>query len=77
MKEWLVIYRKVDGSEGWVVINTASIPKLKAVAWHAIMKAYDQNPPHLLGNLSTERWLEKCGIELVDLQLIRRKKTTM
>lgn len=77
MKEWLVIYRKVDGSEGWVVINAASIPKLKAVAWHAIMKAYDQNPPHLLGNLSTERWLEKCGIELVDVQLIRRKKTTM
>lgn len=73
MKDWLLVYKTAEGEERKVVIQADSIPKLKAVAWHAIMDAYEQNPPHLLGHLSAEKWLEKCGVELVDLVLIRKK----
>lgn len=75
MKDWLLVYKTAEGIERKMVIQADAIPKPKAVAWHAIMDAYAQNPPHLLGNLSAEKWLEKCGIELVDLMLIRKKST--
>lgn len=76
MKDWLLVYKTEDGVEHRTIIQANSIPKLKAVAWHAIMDAFNQNPPHPLGNLSAERWLEKCGIELVDLALVRKNSLT-
>ncbi len=73
MMDWMVIYKTAEGVEGRVELRAATVPNLRAVAWHVIMNAYHQEPPRPLGNLSAEQWLEACAIELVDLVLLRQK----
>jgi hypothetical protein len=43
------------------------------VAQKIVMDAYGDEPPLPLGNLSAIDWLDRCGLEILDIDLLKSK----
>jgi hypothetical protein len=69
--DWLVTYRTAEGAESKVALRATKLPNHKAVAQKIVTHAYGNEPPLPLGNLSAVEWLERCGLEIVDIDLLK------
>ncbi|WP_137972158.1 hypothetical protein [Pseudomonas sp. F(2018)] len=68
--DWLVTYQTAAGLQKKVVVRAIALPNHKAVAQKIVMDAYGDEPPQPLGNLSAIDWLDRCGLEIVDIDLL-------
>ncbi|WP_043310684.1 hypothetical protein [Pseudomonas sp. ML96] len=71
---WLITYRMAEGNVKKVPVHAIKLPNHKAVAEHVLMDAYDNQPPMPLGNLSSIEWLERCNVEIIDIDLLTAPK---
>lgn len=70
MMDWLVTYQTAEGLQRKVVVRAVKLPNHKAVAERVVKDAYGAEPPVPLGNLSAVAWLDRCGLEIIDIDLL-------
>jgi hypothetical protein len=67
--DWLITYQTATGLQKKVVVRAVALPNHKAQK--IVMDAYGDEPPQPLGNLSAIDWLDRCGLEIVDIDLLK------
>jgi hypothetical protein len=72
--DWVITYQTAAGLQKKVVVRAVALPNHKAVAQKIVMDAYGNEPPLPLGNLSAIDWLDRCGLEIVDIDLLTSEK---
>lgn len=67
---WLITYRTQQGSVKKVPAHAVKMPNHKAMAEAVLMDAYDNQPPMPLGQLSSIEWLDRCKVEILDIDVL-------
>ncbi|WP_431484749.1 hypothetical protein [Pseudomonas solani] len=69
--DWLISYRNAEGQDKSVTIRSNHLPNHKTTARCVVEHAFGDKPPRPLGNLSAMVWLASCGLEILDISLLR------
>lgn len=67
---WLITYRMKEGAVKKIPAHAIKMPNHMAVAERVLMDAYDNQPPVPLGELSSIEWLDRCKVEILDIDVL-------
>lgn len=67
---WLITYRTAEGLTKKVPVHEIKMPNHRAVAERVLMDAYDNQPPLPLGDFSSVEWLDRCKVEIVNIDVL-------
>ncbi len=69
--DWMITYRTAEGLIRKVAAHTLKLPDYHALAERVVRDAYEDRPPLPLGNLSAADWLDRCKLEILDIDTLR------